>query len=335
MNENELNYCRSTDWKAAGYTGKGIKVAVREVLTQKINPIRYPKAIIPPMSSHRIDYDASENHLHDVLDSLMLTAPDVEVHILGGSTAEDLQYLIDNGIHIMNMSTNSYWYNPTDNPIEQKYADGGGILMCCAGNDGAGGLWQSATKENFISVGAVAWKTWQGVSGPYITNYSSYNQTGTHLDFVSFGDLYLTDGPEAGTSFSTPFAAGLIAQYLQKFIKVNSRVPAKAELFDFIKVNCTKLVQSEYDQRTGYGVFRLPEVTPEPAPEPEYDVLEITNGSKTAKLNGQPHTLGTTPTVINGSLMVGMRDAVQAFGGNVVSWSNATQTAVLKMPRNK
>src|SRR5690606_16366554 len=119
-----------------------------------------------------IDYTVEKSHAMDVIDSFLEVAPEATAYILGSNPSQNMQFCIDNEIWLYNMSTNGYWYNPTDNAKEDEYVSKGGIMICCAGNSGNNGLWQSATKPNFISVGAVRMTENNTVAR---TGYSSYS----------------------------------------------------------------------------------------------------------------------------------------------------------------
>ncbi|MFD2663720.1 stalk domain-containing protein, partial [Paenibacillus thailandensis] len=89
---------------------------------------------------------------------------------------------------------------------------------------------------------------------------------------------------------------------------------------------------------SGYGVFRLPAISNperEDEPEREYSLLTVRVGSARGDLDGKPYALDAAPEISNGRVMLGMRDAVRAVGGDVLSWDNVTKTAVFKLPRKE
>ncbi|WP_139994537.1 copper amine oxidase N-terminal domain-containing protein [Paenibacillus paridis] len=83
-----------------------------------------------------------------------------------------------------------------------------------------------------------------------------------------------------------------------------------------------------YDQRTGHGVFRLPEIIAAPT----YDVITATVGSVIGTYNGDRVNLAAAPQLIDGRVFVGLRDVAELFGASV-AWDNAKKTVTIKRKR--
>lgn len=304
MNPRENTYSRIAQYHEAGFTGRGVKAAFHEV-NPKVNPDLYgTNLVIAPQFASCIDRSYTKSHAMDVIDSFLEILPDAEIHILGASPRENLRYCLANGIKLYNMSTSGYWYNPEDNAAEQEFIDTGGILICCAGNSSAGGLWDSPKKPNFISVGAVRMLE----DGRVIrTSYSSYTPGTTYLDIMQFGDLLLRSGYEQGTSFAAPRALAMIGAWME-----SQNAPVYlSDVEAMIRANCVDIEDTGYDSYTGYGVFIMPEV------EEITRVIEVTIGSTAATIDGQPVTLLIAPQVVEGRTMLGIRDMANLLGASL------------------
>lgn len=334
MNERERVYCRVDQWDAAGRGQGKQKIAIWELQSGKCNPklfISY-NVIVP---SEKVDYDDIEEHGMDTPGTYMINRPRDEYHILSGSTSERLQYCIDHQIDIINVSLDSgAWYNEKDSSLKAEFLAQGGIIVCSAGNDGKDGLSGLSRDEATISVGAVQY------SGDRIVrrHYSSYDTRGTDLDCMGFDGVIPVHRTTAvsGTSFAGPWAGSLLAYYRADFIERNGRRPTYEETLAFIKTNTEDMETEGYDVYSGNGILRLPEAVYAEPEEPAYNLVTMASGSITALVNGEPVTLAAAPLIAyDGKLMLYMKDVAKLIGGEVLSWDNATKTAVFKLPKKK
>lgn len=330
MNEAELSYCRVDQWHAAGYTGAGVKVAVHEVSGQTVvNFARYGGRVIDAFGGR---FGTKKNtHTQRVIDTLLTAAPDVEVHLLGTSFAENLRYCIANGIDVYNYSVDGGANNAEINALEQEALDSGVFLVCAAGNDGENGMSTMARKDSWLSVGAA--KLINGV--PARMAYSSYDTADACLDVMGFAEgLRVPDEINgghtglSGTSFASPWVVGLTALWKQRFIAECGRKPTYEETIGFIRENSTDIGADGYDQETGFGVLRLPALTK----EPDYDVIDIYVGRAEAFVNGAPKPLLTSPVILNGRVYVGIAD-MQALLGVSVNWTQSERKVTIKKER--
>ncbi len=152
-------------------------------------------------------------------------APDVTVMMVKVSDEEFLyetelfegvNYAIDNGADIINMSfsTSEYGWNPNNytylDELFQKAVDHNVILISSAGNEGEYGPRLPSSHHQVISVGAV------DESGTMVADYSN---RGEYVDVVAPGNipvLAIGGGSKVttGTSNSTPMISGVVALYM-------------------------------------------------------------------------------------------------------------------------
>jgi len=244
MNEEKKKYCRIDKWHKAGYTGKGVKIAV---------------------------FENFKGHGANVADILKQVAPDAEIlerpkpglttingHLTPESQGKIRQFywsLVGESVNIVEMSLGG-----NDTPeIEQAQR---GVLLAnnvtlitSAGNEGERGLSDAATLDTWISVGACTL-----INGkPKRTHYSSI---GEKLDVCGFSGLYLSAGRYVhGTSFSAPWVAGMLALWFQWHKEKYGRYPTPEESLGFLKENAKDLLEPGHDPKTGYGLFVLPEIS--------------------------------------------------------------------------
>lgn len=277
-------------------------------------------------------------HCQNVIDTLLLAAPGVEVHLMGFDWMENIRYCIANGIDVYNYSATGS-YNTTEfNLLEQKALEAGVFFICSAGNDGAqaDSLTGFARKKTWLSVGALRWGTYNGFTGPLSNGYSSWDVRGDDLDVCGFADglqipseLYADKlMGVSGTSFAAPWVAGLIAIWKQRFIAEFKRKPTFEETYKAVIDNAQDIEAPGYDQRTGQGVFRLPEINAAPT----YNVITAAVGSVIGTYNGDHVNLAASPQLIDGRVYVGLRDVAELFGASV-AWDNAKKTVTIKRER--
>lgn len=337
MNVNELSYCRLNQWHAAGYAGKGIKIAVHEVAASTCkNLARWGGKVLDPFGVRFIGNE--DGHCQNVIDMILLAAPDAEIHLMGFDWMANLQYCIDNKIDLYNYSGTGNYSTVDFNALEQKALDAGVFFVCSAGNDGseADSLTGFSRKKTWLSVGAVRWGTYNGFTGPLSNGYSSWDRYGDDLDVCGFADgLQIPSELFAdklmgvsGTSFSCPWVVGLLALWKQKFLNDNKRKPTFSETFKFAISHAEDIEATGYDQKTGHGVLRLPEIVREPV----YDVIEMWAGKAIAIVNGEAQMLYIAPQLVAGRNMIGLRDVAELTGWQV-EWDNTNKKVTMTRER--
>jgi hypothetical protein len=328
MNERELAFCNVDKYHTLGYKGKGRKIAVKEVYPGTFNSwTGRGVKIVDPFNSFKNYYDT---HEQNVVDTALITAPEAEIHFMGDAPwPKVIQYCIDNNIDVLNYSGTGSYITPEFDALEQKAIANGTILLCAAGNDGEGHLTGFARKSSWISVGAVGYNASDVVVRQW---YSSYDKTGTDLDCMGFSNglrvsCYKQNNDGwmglAGTSFSTPWVAGMIAIYKEAFYDAHNVEAKMADIQTAIKQYSVDIDAQGLDNTSGYGVFKLPNIEVKPM-----DKMVLKIGEVNALFNGNPITLSIAPREENGSTLVGVRGVFEQFGLDV-KWDQKLKTITI------
>lgn len=307
MNEKVLEYTRVKQWHDAGFTGKGVKIMLVDTSYNPFNPDWFPDAniVVAPDAEFRINRSARFNHYGKQIASVLVFAPDAEIHITGKGSKDRLLYMRDNGIHIYSQSVTMSWDNEEMNAIEREINEQGGVLFVASGNESDGGFVPLGGKDTFISIGAC------NFSGDKVVRsyYSSYHETKPYVDALFFSDYETPLGDTGtGTSFSCPAFAGLFAVWYGAFIHMKGRVPTTYESRMFIAENC-QYVEDDNQYATGYGVLVMPDVMK--------NVIELWIGSNLAKVNGEDYVLNSAPIETGGVTRLPVRDLANLMGYTV------------------
>ncbi|RPJ42820.1 MAG: hypothetical protein EHM19_09840, partial [Candidatus Latescibacterota bacterium] len=166
-------------------------------------------------------------------------------------TVEALDWAEGQGARVTN---NSNSYGSPSNALNDKYAStrGGGMVhFASAGNDGVEGLGYPSSLPTVLSIGAL---TPDGTK-------ASFSNWGAGLAFAAPGtDVYTTDRTGSlgygagdyvfvqGTSFSSPYSAGVAALLLSR----RPDLPSPAAE-DILKYTCVDLGASGFDNTFGWG----------------------------------------------------------------------------------
>jgi N-acetylmuramoyl-L-alanine amidase len=245
VNEVKFTYCGITSWHEAGYTGRGIKVAVFE--------------------------DTSQGHGRMVGDILQQILPNATIlnrprpgpiesvgDRLKPDTRERLpefySSLVSEGVHICAMSLGGTGTSESAQLEQELLIDRGIVLFTSAGNEGREiPPRTAAAMATWIAVGACALTK----DGPRRTSYSNY---GPQLGVMGFTNLTTSwGGVFPGTSAANPFVAGMCALWFQWFREQYGRTPNQAETLEFIRQNSEDLGEPGRDDKHGFGLLRLPD----------------------------------------------------------------------------
>lgn len=136
----------------------------------------------------------------------------------------------------------------------QQLIDKNKILICAAGNEGSETQTPLSRLEQWLSVGAV-----HLVDGKI--EIPQYSSSFDGLDFMSFSNLNVPSKVNKikGTSFSAPIFASMCALVQCYFLEKTKKKLTYNQMLQFLKVNCIDLNEKGYDNRSGYGLFVLPE----------------------------------------------------------------------------
>lgn len=219
-NKKKMDFLGITKFHQYGYKGSGITIASRETRTAK--------------------------HGSMVADILEQIAP--EACFLYN---ENYQNGTDADIYTTSLFSLSDKFERHQKTSQSLYDKG--VFLCCAvGNDGETRQTFLSTLPCWTSIGA-----YDLVDGkPKKMYYSSVTED---IDFCSFTNMATEKGNFNGTSCATPVFAAMCA-LAQQFFKLNlGRKLTNKELLRFIKDNCIDLFDEGHDDRSGWGLFVLPD----------------------------------------------------------------------------
>ena len=136
----------------------------------------------------------------------------------------------------------------------QQLIDKNKILICAAGNEGSETQTPLSRLEQWLSVGAVH----------LVDNkieIPKYSSTFNGLDFMSFSNVSVQSKKNKikGTSFSAPIFASMCALVQCYFLEHTGKKLTYEKMLQLIKVSCIDIDARGYDNRSGYGLFVLPE----------------------------------------------------------------------------
>jgi len=141
---------------------------------------------------------------------------------------------------------------PQNKELSAKLFESGVFLCCAVGNYGEDKQTGLSKQECWTSVGAC-----DIVNGkPQRMYYSSVTED---LDFMSLTNIKTALGNFDGTSCAAPVFASMCALVQQFFMVKGGRKLTNNELLRFIKDNCVDMLEDGHDERTGYGIFILPD----------------------------------------------------------------------------
>lgn len=255
MNKDLLIKCGLAKWHEAGFTGKGIRVAVYDsqpFLTEEMKSYAsIPQAEFPA---------EAESHNTNVAKCLHEAAPEAEIFCLSAMTTDNeknADWIIANDIDLISSS-----FTPPAPLVGERFKklkESGIVMLDAAGNEGEDSISTLAAEDWVIAVGAA------DVSGESRTSYSNF---GIELDCLAYipkiTTKYYPDGVRlSGTSFSQPFAAGMIACYMQ-YAKENGLPYDRAAIKQFISENCKDIYSEGKDIQSGFGVLTMPDVPKKP-----------------------------------------------------------------------
>ena len=129
--------------------------------------------------------------------------------------------------------------------ILKPYIDQGLNIVCATGNKGGEGVF-GYYKANAINIGSVDLNN--KTEKIQLNSYSGRGELG-EVTFVSF------NGDGEGTSAATPFFAGILALFMQRFGKFH-----QSKNIELIQKCCIDIGNDGQDSSHGYGLFVLPEI---------------------------------------------------------------------------
>lgn len=325
--EDALEFLGITTWHSLGYKGEGIKIISDERVTEKCHP-----DIIAPGG-----YVSKNSHGDDVMNHIKLVLPDA-IHIsypFAGTFTNNTydskcaEYIKRNKIHIFTTSETGSYPNSGKQKAIQDCIESGCIFFGCAGNEDDNGIRDEIKFDGFYAIG--------GVKPTYKNNKYNWNEikktrnssVGKELDFVTLAEILGI----SGTSFCSPIFAGMIGLVQQFFIEKVGRQLTREEMFTFILDHCQDIDEEGFDERTGYGLFILPNPNTIDIKKyvPEYretPLAELQINNKTYLIKGEPKGYDVAPFIKNGRTFVPVRFLEDI--GFKIEWIENTQKIIIK-----
>lgn len=256
LNKEAFDFLGITKFHQSGYTGKNITIASKESIIE---------GVFDDVDCD--DYFTFESkgakHGTNVMDYIRQVVPDArKIACDFSGTVEKnvwncvgMQKLLDNPPQVFTSSA----YDSSDSKEHHmsKYRElreKGCFLVHGAGNDGEDGVLNVVKNDVFKAI--AAYKLYCGKP-----KKESFSSVGEEVDFASLDNLRATwdNKRHTGTSFSAPIFAGMVA-LVQDFFIANTRKQLDYEnLLQFIKDNCIDLEETGIDNKSGFGLFILPE----------------------------------------------------------------------------
>lgn len=226
-----------------------------------------------------------------------------------GSIFDSLQFIIDNKIDIVSSSIGGV-NHPNILELIKKAKDQGTVFFNAIGNSGKESTDTFVNTGEFIDVGAV------GYSDKYKeVDRHLYSSTGDKLEIMSFV-LDIRDAEDedrvfsiTGTSFSTPFLAGIIG-LLKSYLKEKNKMIYQNEVLELIKQYSMDLGEKGKDELSGYGLFILPQINRLDISRYEYINREVDESMSNTKFEDIKNHWAkeSIQKVIDSGLMKGYED---------------------------
>lgn len=276
------------DWRAHGYTGKGVTVWVMEGWTNHSRSCRRRVTEAAPDATAII---ASPGRS---MKNGRITSYNVYEYDKNGNKSEAVpveEFIRSRNVRVITSSTlpdsfgrsgtalGDYWQDLID-----KYDL---CVFCCSGNE-------SDKDKDFRK--HVAWKVGALLMRGGKPIRASYSNGGEGLDFVE------SVGWWSGTSSATPFLAGKCALIQQRYPKMTHN-----EIYDYMVQNCQDLGDAGEDPLYGHGVFVFPEVGEAPKGD---DDVEITK----TKVLVDDKIIEVKRVMVNNENYIRLRDMEDVLG---------------------
>ena len=209
--------------------------------------------------------------------------------------------------------------------------DKGCFMVFGAGNMDEEGCLNVVKNDVFKAIAA-----YKLVKGKLKKEY--FSSVGEEVDFASLDNLRATwdNKKHTGTSFSAPLFASMVGLVQDFFICNTGKQLPYDKLLEFVKDNCVDIEEEGRDNKTGYGLFILPD--PETIDIKKYmeDYVEMKEkrivlkiGSNIAVVDGEEKKLDAAPIIKNDRTMVPIRFIAEELGYNV-EWDALTREVIIE-----
>lgn len=261
MNEIQIPWLGIDQWHKAGYSGKGIKVCIVDA-DADTSLVRYPQRIVNYLGSGKSSDWTKQHGYHGMasIDVFQQFAPQVEIHFASWEYPLEniINYCIRQKIDIVSVSLR-YSGRVVSAATSEKAVNAGTLLFTSAGNKGdvpTDLRGYPARKASWVAVGA---GLIQLNGNP--PNRASYSSTGKELEVMGPTNLRVQMPPPfnwityTGTSCACPALASMFA-----LIKEKEKTLNKETVRQMFTEHCVDMDEPGRDRRTGWGMFRMPNV---------------------------------------------------------------------------
>ena len=228
QNKEIFNYANLIQYHSKGYTGKGVRVCILEDDT---------------------------DHRKTVLASLKEACPDSEVIFATIVEGDIYSRISASGTNIVTCSHGALAKDYITIEESQKLIEQNIVLFCAAGNSGTKGVVGLAKYPNWLSVGAVT----LAKGKPFVWDYSSEGEELDLAGFIPYIQGAYVYQP-VGTSFASPFVAGMCACFFQCFKEKYGRLPVYNETHKLVTTSTIDLLEQGFDAKAGHGLFVMPDI---------------------------------------------------------------------------
>ncbi len=163
------------------------------------------------------------------------------------SMIKGIEYAVSNGANVINMSIGGRTVSTALKLAVDNAISSGVTVVAAAGNEGSTSLSYPAAYDNVIGVGAV----------DFYNNKTSYSNTGQGITIMAGGSARVATtttyiGTASGTSFASPYVAGLVALMYSSNAEVTPSM-----VFDALAKGALDLGSPGYDTTFGYGMVDM------------------------------------------------------------------------------
>lgn len=345
LNQKEFEYLGINKFHEAGYRGQGVTIASKETILKDV----FDDVFALEFETSKDKYT---KHGTTVMDFIRQVAPDANkiaistdgsIKTVKGEkilTSPGMDFYLANPPDIL--TTSYFRANDDEDPKWSCYKElkAKGTYLCLSAGNEDEEIEDLAKEDVWKAIGACNYYPSKNNASRQIT-YAA----GPEMDYMSLHGLKATwDGAKhRGTSFSSPLFAGMIGLVQCFFIEKTGKKLSHEQLDMFIKDHCDDLDSKGRDDKSGWGIFRLPDpaainiarytdapIVEKPETiEPAKDEIVLTIGSTEAIVNGEEYTLDVAPVIMNNRTLVPIRFISEALGYEV-SWDEATQQVKIK-----
>ena len=274
----------------AGFTGKGIKIAVIDSGISRHDYLNIAGGI-SFVSGKNYDEDdhGHGTHVAGIIGAQNSrlgnhgVAPGAKLYAIKSMDSEGkgtlssviagIEWSIENNIDIINMSIGISTHSRVFEEVINKAYHNGVLVVAAAGNSGFsadGNVMYPAKYESVIAVSAI----------DHNNERASFSSTGAEVELTAPGLNILSTNSQndfefmSGTSMATPFVTGTLALYMEKYPYLSHQ-----ELRKLLQKNAIDIGAAGRDPLFGYGIVQAPQSAAEPIGEPFETRLYVTEST--------------------------------------------------------